>query len=83
MRPPRNPGIQDSSPAELACGRPPHLGRRSYEPHSRLTRFESVITGAFDIALYDYGVQAPSAPIVVSVEDTGTVELQLFLTPSA
>lgn len=40
----------------------------------------AVITGAFDVTFSDYGVQAPTAPIVVSVEDTGTVELQLFLT---
>lgn len=42
----------------------------------------AVVTGSFDLALSDYDVQAPSAPIVVSVADTGTVELQLFLTPA-
>ena len=39
-----------------------------------------VLTGSFDIALSDFDVEAPSAPIVVSVSDTATVELQLFLT---
>jgi len=27
----------------------------------------------------DYGVEVPSAPIVISVEDEGIVEIQLFL----
>ena len=38
------------------------------------------VVGTFDIALSDYGVEAPSAPIVVSVEDHAVVEIQLFLT---
>lgn len=40
------------------------------------------VTGSLDVALADYGVTAPSAPIVVSVADTATVELQLYLTPA-
>jgi len=39
-----------------------------------------VVTGSFPVTFADFGVTAPSAPIVVSVEDRGTVELQLFLT---
>jgi polyisoprenoid-binding protein YceI len=42
----------------------------------------TVVTGSFDITLSDYGVTAPTAPIVLSVADTGTVELQLYLTPA-
>ena len=42
----------------------------------------AVVTGTFDVTLADYNVQAPAAPIVLSVADTGTVELQLFLTPA-
>ncbi|MCH2411776.1 MAG: YceI family protein, partial [Acidimicrobiales bacterium] len=38
------------------------------------------VVGTFDITFADYGVEAPSAPIVVSVEDHGIVEIQLFLT---
>jgi polyisoprenoid-binding protein YceI len=38
------------------------------------------VVGTFDIVFADYGVEAPSAPIVVSVEDHGVVEIQLFLT---
>ena len=38
------------------------------------------VVGTFEVDLIDYGVQAPSAPIVVSVEDTAIVEFQLFFT---
>jgi polyisoprenoid-binding protein YceI len=41
-----------------------------------------LVTGSFEIALADYDIVAPSAPIVVSVADTGTVELQLYLAPA-
>lgn len=40
-----------------------------------------VVTGTIDVLLSDYGVTAPSAPIVVSVSDEETVEIQLYLTP--
>lgn len=39
-----------------------------------------VIVGSTEITFADFGVEVPSAPIVVSVEDTGTLELQLLLT---
>lgn len=39
-----------------------------------------LVVGSLDIVFADYGVEAPSAPIVVSVEDQGTLELQLWLT---
>ena len=39
-----------------------------------------LVVGSLDIVFADYGVEAPSAPIVVSVEDDGTLELQLWLT---
>ncbi|MEE1565966.1 MAG: hypothetical protein V1249_13390, partial [Acidimicrobiales bacterium] len=39
-----------------------------------------VVIGTFDIVFADYGVEVPSAPIVLSVEDHGVVEIQLFLT---
>jgi hypothetical protein len=38
------------------------------------------VVGTFDIVFADYGVEVPSAPIVLSVEDHGVVEIQLFLT---
>ena len=42
-----------------------------------------VVTGALDIALADYDVEAPTAPIVLGVSDTATVELQLYLAKEA
>ena len=37
-----------------------------------------VVVGSLDIVFADYGVSVPSAPIVVSAEDHGVVEFQLF-----
>lgn len=37
-----------------------------------------VVVGSTEITFADYGVEVPSAPIVLSVEDTGVVELQLW-----
>lgn len=39
-----------------------------------------VVVGSVDIVFGDYGVQAPTAAIVLSVEDNGSIELQLFFT---
>ena len=41
-----------------------------------------VVVGSLDIALSTYGVEAPSAPIVVSVSDDAVIELQLFFSPA-
>ncbi|MCB9387537.1 MAG: YceI family protein [Microthrixaceae bacterium] len=38
-----------------------------------------VVVGSLDIAFSDYGVEVPSSPIVLSVDDNGTLELQLLL----
>ena len=38
-----------------------------------------VVVGSTPIRFSDFGVEVPSAPIVVSVEDEGLVELQLLL----
>lgn len=38
-----------------------------------------VLVGSTEITFSDYDVEVPSAPIVLSVEDTGTLELQLIL----
>ena len=38
-----------------------------------------LVTGSTDIAFDDYGVPTPSAPIVVSVEDHGILEFQVWL----
>jgi len=39
-----------------------------------------VVVGAVDITFADWGVDMPTAPGVVSVEDHGILEIQLFLT---
>jgi polyisoprenoid-binding protein YceI len=41
-----------------------------------------LVTGSFPLTLADHDLVAPSAPIVVSVADTATVELQLYLDPA-
>lgn len=46
-----------------------------------LTGGAAVVTGSFDVAFADYGVNVPTAPVVLSVEDSGVVGLQLFLSP--
>jgi hypothetical protein len=38
-----------------------------------------VVTGSTVVALADFGVVVPSAPVVLSVSDEATVELQLYL----
>jgi polyisoprenoid-binding protein YceI len=40
------------------------------------------VVGSLPVAFDDYGVSAPSAPAVASVDDNGTMELQLFFNPS-
>ncbi|KAA0234204.1 MAG: hypothetical protein JJLCMIEE_01885 [Acidimicrobiales bacterium] len=37
-----------------------------------------VVVGSLEITFADYGVETPTAPVVLSVDDHGTVELQLF-----
>jgi len=39
-----------------------------------------VVVGSLDVTFADYDVEVPSAPIVVSAEDHGPIELQLFFT---
>jgi len=41
-----------------------------------------VVVGSLDILFSDYGISVPRAPIVLSVEDHGPIELQLFFTRS-
>lgn len=38
-----------------------------------------VVVGSVDLVFSDFGVEAPSAPAVLSVDDHGTMELQLLL----
>ena len=39
-----------------------------------------VVVGSLDVVFADYGVSVPDAQIVVSAEDHGVIELQLFFT---
>jgi polyisoprenoid-binding protein YceI len=41
-----------------------------------------LVAGSFPLTLADHDLVAPSAPVVVSVADTATVELQLYLDPA-
>jgi hypothetical protein len=41
-----------------------------------------VVVGSLDMVFADYGVEVPTAPIVVSADDHGPLELQLFFTRS-
>jgi polyisoprenoid-binding protein YceI len=41
------------------------------------------VTGSIDIAFADYGITKPNSFAVLSVADTGTLELQLFFTRAA
>ena len=42
-----------------------------------------VVVGSIDMTLSTYGVEAPTAPIVVSVSDDAQIELQLFFSPAS
>lgn len=39
-----------------------------------------VVTGTTPVTFADFGVDTPTSPIVVSLEDQGTIEFQLYLT---
>jgi polyisoprenoid-binding protein YceI len=45
---------------------------------AQLTGNTIVVVGSLDVAFSDFGVSAPTAPIVLSVDDNGQMELQLF-----
>lgn len=47
---------------------------------AKLTGQTIVVVGSIGLQFSDYGVTVPSAPIVLSVDDHGTMELQLLLT---
>jgi polyisoprenoid-binding protein YceI len=51
----------------------------SFPLQARLVGETVVIVGQLEIAFADYGITVPSAPVVLSVEDTATLELQLLL----
>jgi polyisoprenoid-binding protein YceI len=49
---------------------------------AQLTGLTIVVVGSMDITFADYGVEVPSAPVVLSAEDEGVLEVQLLLTRS-
>lgn len=46
---------------------------------ARLVDTTIVVVGSTEISLADFGVEVPRVPIVVSADDTATIELQLLL----
>lgn len=50
---------------------------------ARLADGTAVVVGSIPIALADYGVEAPTAPMVLSVSDEATVEFQLLFVPAS
>jgi polyisoprenoid-binding protein YceI len=47
---------------------------------AQLTGDTIVVVGSMDIVFADYGVSVPTAPVVVSADDHGVLEVQLLLT---
>ncbi|MGF1598704.1 MAG: YceI family protein [Acidimicrobiales bacterium] len=47
---------------------------------ARLVDDTIVVVGSLDITFADYDVEVPTAPVVLSVDDHGPLELQLFFT---
>ena len=54
--------------------------RVTFELQAQLVGEIIVAVGSSDVVFSDYGVTAPTAPIVVSVEDHGIMEFQLLFT---
>lgn len=50
-----------------------------FELEAQLVGDKIVVVGSSEVLFSDYGVEAPTAPIVVSVEDHGIMEFQLIL----
>ena len=54
--------------------------RAVFDLEAQLVGDAIVVVGSSEVTFADYGVRAPSAPIVVSVEDHGIMEFQLLFT---
>jgi polyisoprenoid-binding protein YceI len=52
----------------------------SFPLQAKLVRGTVVVVGSLDVTFSDFGVEVPRAPIVLSVDDHGQLELQLLLT---
>ncbi len=49
---------------------------------AKLVNGTAVVVGSLDLTFSDYGVEVPRSPVVLSVDDHGTLELQLLLVRS-
>ena len=49
------------------------------EIEARLAEGMILVVGSTEIVFADYDVTVPSAPVVLSVEDRGTLEIQLLM----
>lgn len=47
---------------------------------AKLVDGTAVVVASVDVALADYGVSKPTAPLIASISDTATVEMQLLFT---
>ena len=54
--------------------------RATFDLQAQLVGDTIVAVGSSEVVFSDYGVTAPTAPVVVSVEDHGIMELQLIFT---
>lgn len=54
--------------------------RATFDLQAQLVGESIVAVGSSEVAFSDFGVTAPTAPIVVSVEDNGIMEFQLIFT---
>ena len=54
--------------------------RATFDLQAQLVGDTIVAVGSSEVVFSDYGVTAPTAPVVVSVEDHGIMEFQLILT---
>lgn len=73
-------GVSVDAPGELTVA---GVTRAITVPlEARLVDRTIVVVGSVEFALSDFGVTAPTAPVVVSVADTATLEVQLLLVKS-
>jgi polyisoprenoid-binding protein YceI len=56
--------------------------RVTFPLQAKLVNGTAVVVGSLDLTFSDYGVEVPRSPVVLSVDDHGTLELQLLLVRS-
>ena len=73
-------GVPFSGPAHGSLTIKGVTNRATFDLSAQLLDDTIVAVGSSEVVFSDYGVNAPSAPIVVSVEDHGIMEFQLIFT---